>query len=199
MRFAQFFISLSLCFAIVGCASTKVETSGLVPKLPLCQAQDERITALVLWQPQWRPDQKEVRLREGAARRGIEQFFMESGCYSKADVFRPLAQDTAGAISDEEALRLAANHPSTPSRVIVITVRELGPIVKLFGSPALVEGGTEVVLELRALDVTNGNILANFRSHWQNGGAWVIKGVASLEQDMRAALTVALQPLPVAR
>jgi hypothetical protein len=197
--FAQLIISISLLCPISGCASTKVETSGLVPGHPLCQAKDERISALALWQPQWRPDQKNVPLREASAQRGIELFFSESGCYSKTDVLRPVPQDRAGAISDEEALGLAANHPSAPSRLIVITVRELGPVVKLFGFPALVEGGTEVVLELRALDVTNGRLLANFRSHWQNGGAFVIKGVASLEQDMRAALTVALQPLPVDR
>jgi hypothetical protein len=52
-------------------------------------------------------------------------------------------------------------------------------------------------LELRVLDAGSGASLASFRTHWQNGGAMVIKGVSSLPQDMRAALYEALQPRPL--
>jgi hypothetical protein len=81
--------------------------------------------------------------------------------------------------------------------VLFITVRELGPIVKIFSSPALLEGGTDVVLEIRAVSPSTGQTSANFIAHWQNGGPWVIKGVATLEQDIASALQEALKPSKV--
>jgi hypothetical protein len=38
--------------------------------------------------------------------------------------------------------------PAGSDRLIVLTVRELGPTVKLLSSAALVEGGTEVVVDV---------------------------------------------------
>jgi hypothetical protein len=133
----------------------------------------------VLWRPQWRPDQKDIPEREAAAQRGIERYFGSSGCYFATRVLR-----TPDERPGED---LAAR-----DRVLSITVRELGPVVKL-GSPALVEGGTEVVLDIRAV-AANGAILADFRSHWRNGGPWIIKGTATLEQDIGSALRAALNP-----
>jgi hypothetical protein len=57
----------------------------------------------------------------------------------------------------------------------------------------LVEGGTDVVLEIRAVSPSTGQITADFTAHWQNGGPWVFKGVSTLEQDMAAALQEALK------
>jgi len=68
-----------------------------------------------------------------------------------------------------------------------------------FAGRALVEGGTEVVLELKVLDVHTGEPMANLHTHWQNGGAFVIKGVKTLEQDMSAALQAALAPAAPSR
>jgi hypothetical protein len=133
----------------------------------------------VLWRPQWRLDQKDVLQREAAAQRGIERYFASSGCYFATRLHRT-PDERPG---EDFAAR---------DRVLSITVRELGPVVKL-GSPAIVEGGTEVVLEIRAMAAT-GEVLADFRSHWHNGGAWVIKGTATLEEDMVAALRASLNP-----
>ena len=77
--------------------------------------------------------------------------------------------------------------------MLVIVVRELGPILRI-GIPSIVEGATEVVLELRLLDVATSSAQANVRTHWWNGGTLVVKGVGSLERDMSAALAVALTP-----
>ena len=167
----------SITVVVAGCASIHHETSGRAPTRSLCQVSGEQISALVLWRPQWRADQKDVALREAAAQRGIEQYFASSGCYFEARVARA-ADLPAGAARD---------------RVLFIVVRELGPVVTLLGSPALVEGGTEVVLDIRAT-AANGAILADFRSHWRNGGPWVIKGTATLEEDMASALRAALNP-----
>jgi hypothetical protein len=76
---------------------------------------------------------------------------------------------------------------------LAIVVRELGPVLRI-GLPVLVEGGTEVLLEVRLLDVRTAASMANVRTHWQNGGTFVLKGVKSLEQDMSAALGAVLMP-----
>ena len=187
---------LLICALLPGCASTKVETSGTTPDTPLCQARGESLSALVLWRTDWRPDQKEVPLREAAARDGIEDFFASSACFTTYEV-RRLSPGASGAVpSASELLALAATASPSADRVIVVTVRELGPVVKLFNSAALVEGGTEVVLGLDAIEARTGASLASFQTHWQNGGPMVIKGVASLPQDMSAALRAALSPVP---
>src|SRR6202795_4945753 len=149
-------LPLALCVAVLGCASTKVETSGATPKEPLCQASREQLSALVLWGCVWRPDQKDVPLREEAAQRGLEDFFAKSGCFSKVDIRRVSGGRPALVPSDQELLSIASTASPTPDRVVVVAVRELGPIVQLLGSPALVEGGTDVVLEVRVLNVRTG-------------------------------------------
>jgi hypothetical protein len=181
--------ALALCLLLAACSSTKVDFSGKAPAAPLCQLPGENVSALVLWAPAWRPDQKDVAAREEAARRGLEEFLASSGCFARFE-----ARRLAVASSDEQLLSLAQAASPKPDRVIALTVRELGPLVKLLGSAALVEGGTEVVLGIRAIDARSGAPLGNFQTHWQNGGAMVIKGVDSLPRDMSAALSAALSP-----
>jgi hypothetical protein len=158
---------IALCLALAGCASTKVETTGTAER-PLCRPE---LSALVAWTPAWRPDQKDVAGREAAAQRGIERFFAGSGCFAKTEIRRGTA---------------ASPRPAA-DRVILITVRELGPVIRI-GVPDLLAGGTEVVLDIRIL-----NTPADFRMHWKNGGPFVIKGVGTLEQDMAEALGAALK------
>ena len=180
----------TLCAAaLLGCASTKVETSGEGMKEPLCDGSAKR-SALVYWQPQWRPDQKEPALREAAAQRGIERFFGDLSCIAA------IRRHSGEIPSDVELLRLAGS--PAPDRVVLVVVRELGPKL-VIGSPAIVEGGTEVLIDVRVLDVRSAQTLADARTHWQNGGTLVIKGVASLDQDMSAALAAALMPAAVSR
>lgn len=175
-----------------GCASTTVDTGGAGPTTPVCQARGDALSALVLWGPAWRPDQKDVPQREDAARQGIDQYFAGSGCFARHEVRRLSGGSTAVVPSRQELQALAAATTPRPDRVVVIIVRELGPVLKLFGTAALVEGGTEVVLAISAFDAKSGAELADFRTHWQHGGAGVVKGTATLPQDMNAALTAAL-------
>lgn len=167
------FVLAAIVVMFTGCASTRFETSS-EPQEPLCDAQ---ASALVLWGTAWRPNQKDVPQREAAARRGIEAFFARSGCYRHATVER------------------VAGVPRVPSalaeRVVLITVRELGPVVKL-GLPMLLEGGTEVVLTLT--EVLPSGRETSWDAHWQNGGPFVVKGVVSLPQDMEAALRACFRP-----
>lgn len=186
-------LAVVLLLALPGCASTKVETTGTTPKEPLCKVDQRKVTALAYWGPQWRPDQKEPERREAAALAGIESFFRDAACVARFDVRRLPGERMAQMPSDEALLKLAAAAAPTPDKVLVIVVRELGPILRI-GIPSIVEGGTEVVLELRLLDVPTSSAQANVSTHWWNGGTFVVKGVGSLERDMSAALAAALTP-----
>lgn len=167
-----------------GCSTT---TTQLIPspQSPVCQKSAH---AIVLWTPQWRPDQKDIPAREAAAAEGITQFFTGSGCFSSTAVQRisqPSAADVAAAVVE---LR------SRYDKIVVVTVRELGPIVKIGASLALVEGGTEVLLEFSEYRSHELSPQRTFSIQWNNGGPVVIKGVASLPQDIQAALAAGLQP-----
>uniref|UniRef100_UPI002600E11D hypothetical protein n=1 Tax=uncultured Methylibium sp. TaxID=381093 RepID=UPI002600E11D len=71
---------------------------------------------------------------------------------------------------------------------------ELGPRL-LVGLPMLIEGGTEVVIDVRVLRRTDGERLMDTRTQWRNGGTFVIKGVGSLDVDLSAALRSAFAPV----
>ena len=115
--------------------------------------------------------------REAAAWQGIQKFFIGSACFGKAEI------------------REGGTVPADISgfgRVVVVTVRELGPIL-VIGSPSVLQGGTEVVIETKVIDGPSRQTLADQRTHWKNGGPFVVKGVATLEQDMRSALAAAFR------
>ena len=178
---------------VASCASTRFAVSGQLPEQPVCQTSSEDATAVILWGPRWRPNQKDVPLREAAAQRGIAHFFSSSGCVANATILRTVGDRNAIDLSPAEVRAVIAAEATTPQYVLSITVRELGPIVTLFSSLALVDGGTEVVLEIRALAPATGQSTSAFTAHWQNGGRWVLKGVATLEYDIACALQAALR------
>lgn len=186
---------LALTF-VAGCASTKVETSGSPPRQPLCLAGKPAVSALVFWAPQWRPDQKEPQLREAAALRGIEDFLNRVSCIAVAGVQR--LPTTAPLPTNEELVRLASNSAPLPERVILVVVRELGPRINI-GIPMIIEGGTEVLIDVRVVNPKTNESLANTQTLWRNGGTFVIKGVKTLDQDMSAALKAVLMPDPAVR
>jgi hypothetical protein len=80
------------------------------------------------------------------------------------------------------------------NKVIAVTLRELGPVITFLSSPALIDGGTEVVFQVAEYIPPSEIQTRSFAVHWQNGGPGLIKGVGSLPQDMQAALVVGLQP-----
>ena len=82
------------------------------------------------------------------------------------------------------------------SRVVTVGIRELGPTVSLLSSAALIDGGTEVVLQIGEIAVPDAVLRRAFAVHWRHGGPGVVKGVARLADDLRAALSAGLQPEP---
>lgn len=181
--------SLVTTFLLAGCASTKVEITGSRLKESLCQTEAPSVSTLVYWSTKWRPDQKEPALREAAALRGIQDFLRHSGCLSVVAV-NHLAPAQVPA-SDDGLIRLASSSNPRPERVLLIVVRELGPRL-IVGLPVGVEGGTEVLVDVRVLDTTTSKSLANTQTLWRNSGTFVIKGVKTLDHDMSAALAATL-------
>jgi len=159
-HFTRPFIAILVCALLAGCASTKV-TLQPSPQPPVCSAS---ATALVLWAPHWRPDQKDVPAREESAAAGLKDFLAQSGCFARSELRRvkdlapPTVQAHLGSTRDLVA------------QVIGVEVRELGPIVKLLASAALVEGGTEVILRIVEYSPRSAVEVRQFTVHWQNGG-----------------------------
>lgn len=176
-------MSLS-CASVAACAATtSVDFAGQRPPASLCQAPGESLRALIVWDTRWRPDQKEPAKREAMAEQGIRQFVARSGCYSVTEVRR--GSLNVGSVKAD--------------RVVGVTVRELGPVLQLFSSLALVDGGTEVVLDIASFVPGRPDSRADFSVYWKNGGHGVVKGVASLPDDMASALVAALRPAGATR
>ncbi len=178
-------IAASLCSVLLAaCASTNVTLSPS-PQAPVC---DRSASALVLWAPQWRPDQKDVAAREEAAASGLASFFAGSGCFARTELRR------VGSLSPSEVNTELGASGGQFNAVVTIAVRELGPVVKLLSSAALVEGGTEAVFQVTSRRLQPSSQAREFTVHWHHGGPGVVKGVTSLPSDMSAALRSGLQP-----
>jgi hypothetical protein len=187
----RWFRSLPLVASLVAaallgaCAGTATTQVTLTPpdQAPVCQPQ-AALKASVFWRTQWRADQKDVPEREAAAAQGITRFFADGGCFQSAAVARAQVGGSAFAV------------PAGSDRLIVLTVRELGPTVKLLSSAALVEGGTEVVVDVAVYRPGRREADREFSIRWQDGGPGVVKGVQTLSSDMAAALQAGLMARP---
>jgi hypothetical protein len=122
------------------------------------------------------------------ASRAIAQYFNTSPCYSKVGVLKLAAGREAVGLSDAEALRFAMSTGGPYEKVILVRVEELGPLVIIYPSPILWEGGTEVVLRVRVLNANTSALEADITTHWKDSGAFILKGTKTLEQDLQAAL-----------
>ena len=172
------------CAVLSSCATTTVSVTPS-PQTPVC---DSAMSALVLWAPHWRPDQKDTPKREAAAETGLKEFLQTSDCFKSAELRR---------LSSMTPTVVAAEVTSTNglfNKVIVITLRELGPVVKLLSSLTLIDGGTEVVLQVNEHIPPAKAPSRTFTVNWQNGGPGIIKGVRSLPKDMQAALAIGMRP-----
>ena len=196
---AHWLAVVALGALIAGCASTTVSLTPPQPR-PVC---DPSAAALVVWAPQWRPDQKDIAEREAtvavsspsgtcaaAAATGLKDFLAAADCFARSEARR--VPDLTAATVGAQATNTIGGH----TRLVAIGVRELGPTVKLLSSAALVEGGTEVVLHVTDYSVPAAMPVREFTVHWKHGGPGVVKGVASLASDMQAALRAGLQAGP---
>jgi len=162
------------------CAATTTVTVTPYDQVPICHPYSG-LKAAVLWRTDWRPNQKDIPEREAAASQGIADFFADADCFRSTTISRVANVRTETAV------------PHGSDLLLVLTVRELGPIVKLLSSAALVEGGTEVVVDVEQYLPGIIEPDRHFSIHWHNGGPGVVKGVQSLPADMTAALRAGLQ------
>jgi len=125
---------------------------------------------------------------EEAAAAGLSSFFASSGCFVRAELRRVDSLSPSVVNSELGASNAQFN------TVVTVEVRELGPVVKLLSSASLVEGGTEVVLQVTSRRLQSSSERREFTVRWRHGGPGVVKGVASLPSDMSAALRSGLQP-----
>jgi hypothetical protein len=109
--------------------------------------------------------------REAAAAQGITRFFADGGCFASAVVARV----------DPASRRLPC--PAGSDLLLVLTVRELGPTVKLLSSAALVEGGTEVVVDVAV--VPAGAARAGSRVLDSLAGRWPRRGERGADAAIR--------------
>jgi len=182
-RLARGSAQLAACALIGACASTTVTVTPAA-QAPLC---DRSATAIILWAPHWRPEQKDVAAREAAAASGLADFLATSQCFARAELKRVRELTPT-------AVQAALDRVGEPlPRVVGVEVRELGPVVKLLSSVLLVEGGTEVVLRLVEYSPRPVSELRQFTVHWANGGPGMVKGVSGLPGDMQSALRSAFQ------
>lgn len=173
---------LVLCALLSACAATTTVTLAPPNQAPICQPQKD-LKVSVLWRTDWRPDQKDVPEREAAASQGIADFFSDSKCFKSTTVARAPSGNSGN------------SGPAVPQKsdlLLVLTVRELGPTVKLFSSAALIEGGTEVSVDVALYAPAKAEPERRFSILWRDAGAGVVKGVKSLPEDMTAALKAGL-------
>jgi len=178
-------IPLLLATMLAGCAATTVNVyPGVLPDAaPACGG-----AALVLWGPAWRANQKEPAAREAIADLALRQFLAENACFAATTLRRQVGDRAALALADGEAIAEARAAVPPLDKVVLVRVEELGPLVNLHLGLVLVDGATEVRLRVRILAVATGAVTHDRAVHWTNGGPYVVKGVASLQQDMVEAL-----------
>jgi hypothetical protein len=51
------------------------------------------------------------------------------------------------------------------------------------------EGGTEVVLRIKVLNINTSALEMDIAIHWKDSGAFVLKGTKTFEQDLQAELS----------
>ncbi len=179
-RGAAISVSVATVALLGACTSTTTVTTSPAGQAPVCLPQSA-LKATVLWQTRWRADQKDVPEREAAAQQGIGDFFANARCFSSVAVARA------------DVNQQAATVPPGSDVLLVLTVRELGPTVKLLSSAALIEGSTEVVVDVTLYMPGGSDPDRRFSIHWRSGGPGVVKGVQSLPTDLAAALRAGLQ------
>jgi len=178
-----FIVSLFSFSLFTGCASLKLDTSGSKIITPLCNKYEPDIETIVLWGTLWRANQKEPLLRESMAKQGIEKFVNETQCIN----VRHIQQINIDKKAPTNKTLIGNAAKQSANKLLFILVRELGPTLEL-GIPSIIKGHTEVVLEVKVIDLISYSITNSSKVHWRHGGNFVIKGTNSLPDDMASAL-----------
>ena len=130
----------------------------------------------MLWTTEWRKDQKDLPERELAAADGLNQFFKTASCSKSTSIQRiPSASNQSAEATIAAAIKEF-------DKVVLITIRELGPVAKIGASLALVGGSAEVVLDTSEQMVTKSpprKFTALLRLVWESSLTLLIVGAGS--------------------
>jgi hypothetical protein len=176
-----------------GCSTIRVNTYAAGMKPPLCQSDIANQKILVLWGTAWRSDQKEADRREQIASVAIPRFFNSTSCYGSATVQKSIDGRDGISMSDSQILKSDIVVSGKFQKIVVLRLEELGPTLMFYLSPILWQGSTKVSLRIRVLDVATSSLDSDVAMHWEKGGAFVIRGVKSLEDSLTAALASVFQ------
>jgi hypothetical protein len=177
-----------LYLSMAGCSTVSVSQhmAGTMPDI--CAGSDTPRRILVLWGAVWRNNQKEAASRKEIADRSITAFFNSRQCDSPATVLDSWQGRDAMMLTDAEAVEAAKSQPHPIGKIVFVRIEELGPFIKIYLSPILWEGGTNIVMRVRVLDAARQAVEADVTTNWTKGGAFVLRGVTSLDEDLAAAL-----------
>jgi hypothetical protein len=184
----QIEVLLLMALTVTGCSIISVSNHAVGAKPPLCSEQKASQRVLVFWGVAWREDQKEEMLREEIVSRAITRFFSSTQCFAAATIQRSIGSREALILTDAEILSVAQSFSNNPDKVIVIRVEELGPVVRLNLSPILWEGGTDIVLRVRVLDILSGSLESDLTTHGTKAGPFILRGTSYLENSLNLAL-----------
>lgn len=119
----------------------------------------------------------------------IEAYFKKQSCVSTIQIVKMIEGRRAIEHSDIELLKWARSGPNPVDSLILLRVEELGPLIILYPSPILWEGGSEVSLRVRVLNVRTSSLETDTSIQWKDTGAFVLRGTGPLERNLETVLT----------
>ena len=173
-------------FLLFGCSTTRLthHSQGVAP--PFCESDLYGSKVAIYWDTAWRPDQKEIELRERIIAEGIDSFFKANGCIDTITITRAIGTKSITMCTDAEIAAVARSIGA--DKAIVMRFEELGPNLFLYLSPILWETKNEVLVRTKVIDSRNETIETDTASHWYRGGPFMLLGTRSLHKDLRGTL-----------
>jgi len=166
--------------ALGACSSNQKTTSAAVGSVPLCAPGGQFGDVVVAPLTRWRSDQKEKEARAAIAQGAIGEAFKAMPCASSVKVLSIAADGDVSA-------KLAQAKTEGAETALIVRVDELGPIA-IMSFPALWSTWSDVKFELEAIDLASGQTTHRIEQHHKTGGAFQIRGVGPLKDEMEKAL-----------
>lgn len=174
---------ISACVCIYGC-SAPVVTKHVAGDTVACVES----SSLILWGTAWRSNQKEPEKRRSIARQAITDFFTTNFAIAPDSILEQIQNRDPLTLSDAEIVNFAQTSTRKWKEIVIIRVEELGPLILVYPSPILWEGGTETKMRIRVLNIAPPALKMDASVHRKDTGAFVLRGTGALDQDIALTL-----------
>lgn len=174
---------IGACVCIYEC-STPVVTKHVAGDSVACVDH----SSLILWGTAWRSNQKEPEKRRSIARQAITDFFSSHFAVAPESILEQIHGRDPLTLSDAEILNFAQTSTRKWKVIVLIRVEELGPLILIYPSPILWEGGTETRMRIRVLNIAPPALKMDASVHRKDTGAFVLRGTGALDQDIALTL-----------